>query len=143
MQTNPTVRSDSSIVVGNPSPATRDRLTAWAFQVEEAARPIQKTKVAAMDDTGAGLLNWVLAAFGTVVSVLAGVISMFYRNEKTSNATAIADLQKKLAESDQKHDECQKSREDLSRQCAVLAERMTHLERQSGIHVRPASYPST
>lgn len=71
--------------------------------------------------------GWFLAGVSTVVATLASAVAFLFRMNESKNAAAILTMQsrldqqeQKLVESDEKHDQCQRDREQLSVQVATL-----------------------
>ena len=58
-------------------------------------------------------VSWILGGVTSVVAALAGVVSMLWKLNESKNATAIADLKTRVDESEEKHEECRKDREEL------------------------------
>jgi len=77
-----------------------------------------------MDDSNTG---WFFAGVSTVIASLASVVAFLFKMNESKNTAAITALQtrldqqeKKLNDSDIKHEECQQDREKLSIQVATL-----------------------
>jgi len=90
-------------------------------------------------DEPTGITGWVLAGVATIVSTLAGLVAMFYKqqisdyksNEAKMDAqhmTTEAYLKNKVAELEKRADECEDDREQLRIKYARLEERVSSLE---------------
>lgn len=79
-------------------------------------------------DQETGLTGWILAGVGTIVSTLAGLVAMFYRQQITDYKTVEVDLKSKVVTLEKRADECESDREELRIKHAVLEERVTKLE---------------
>lgn len=90
-------------------------------------------------DEPTGMIGWILAGLTTVVSTLAGLVAMFYKQQiadyklnearmETQYAAESSYLKAKIAELEKRADECESDREELRIKHAVLEERVTELE---------------
>jgi len=78
-----------------------------------------------------GILGWVLAGVGTVVSTLAGLVAMFYRQQILEHKTREEDLATRLDIVEKRADTCENDREELRIKCAVIEARIAVLEGKS------------
>lgn len=81
-------------------------------------------------DTETGITGWVLAGVGTVVTTLASLVAMFYRQQITDYKNAEADLKVEILELKKRADSCEDDREQLRINQARLEVRVATLERE-------------
>lgn len=79
-----------------------------------------------MENTG--FTGWVLAAIGTVVSTLAGLVAMFYRQQINDYKSNESLLNKHVERLEKRADKCEEDRESLRIKYAVLEDRVSNLE---------------
>lgn len=79
-------------------------------------------------DTETGFTGWVLAAVGTIVSTLAGLVAMFYRQQITDYKVNALALSQNVERLEKRADACEADRETLRIKYAVLESRVTDLE---------------
>jgi hypothetical protein len=79
-------------------------------------------------DEPTGITGWVLAAIGTIVSTLAGLVAMFYRQQITDYKSNEAGLRIEVVELKKRADECESDRQELRIKHAVLEQRVSNLE---------------
>lgn len=89
-------------------------------------------------DDVSGIVAWVLGAMAAVLGTLSKIIHTMYRQEQSSNAKAIKDLETrlvsadaKIAASDRKHEECLEDRHRLSLEIATANARIASLEEKT------------
>ena len=85
---------------------------------------------AATVDTQSGLIGWILAAIGTVVSTLAGLVVMFYKNQIADYKATKVELCAKVSELEKRADVCEVDRNQLQIKCAVLESKYGALEQR-------------
>ncbi len=90
-----------------------------------------------MPDAGDGLVNWVLAGVVVIVSALATVVGVLYRAAETRNGQALAKLEERVDELDEKLSkseadrlECEKDRATIRGECNMLKARVESLEKR-------------
>lgn len=79
-------------------------------------------------DSETGFTGWILAAIGTVVSTLAGLVAMFYRQQITDYKANESTLKSKVVELETRADKCEEDREALRVRHAVLENKHSNLE---------------
>lgn len=72
--------------------------------------------------------GWILAAIGTVVSTLAGLVAMFYRQQMIDYRTDREVTRLLVEKLEVRADQCEADRESLRIKYAVLESRVTYLE---------------
>jgi len=75
-----------------------------------------------------GFTGWVLAAIGTVVSTLAGLVAMFYRQQINDYKSNESLLKHHVERIEKRADKCEEDRESLRIKYAVLEDRVSNLE---------------
>ena len=79
-------------------------------------------------DAETGFTGWILAAIGTVVSTLAGLVAFFYRQQITDYKANETTLKSKVVELETRADKCEDDREELRVRHAVLENKHANLE---------------
>lgn len=80
------------------------------------------------DGSDSGLIPWVLAGVGAIMStLLTGVVALF-RMRENENAKAIAELKESHAVVTAKADKCEEDRSKLFARCEVLEVKLKHVE---------------
>lgn len=75
-----------------------------------------------------GITGWILAAVGTVVSTLSGIIAYFYRTQISDYKAAENGMKTVIAALTLRADKCENDREELRIKYAVLEQRVSDLE---------------
>lgn len=75
-----------------------------------------------------GLLGWVLAGVGTVISTLSGIVAYFYRTQITDFKSREVKFETTLNELAIRADKCESDREELRVHCAVMDDRLKRIE---------------
>lgn len=75
------------------------------------------------------VLPWVFSGIGIVVSTLAGIVAMFYRQQITDYKSNESTLKKEVSELKVRADACERDRESLRIAQARLEERVQVLEK--------------
>jgi hypothetical protein len=78
-----------------------------------------------------GMLGWILAGVGTIVSTLAGLVAFFYRQQINDHKDREAELSQRLDIVEKRADACENDREELRIKCAVIEARINALENKS------------
>lgn len=81
-------------------------------------------------DTETGITGWVLAGVGTIVTTLASLVAMFYRQQITDYKHTEAELRSEVGELKKRADTCEDDREQLRINQARLEVRVATLERE-------------
>jgi peptidoglycan hydrolase CwlO-like protein len=92
-------------------------------------------------DEDTGITGWVLAGMATIVSTLAGLVAMFYRQQiadykdneikiETAHKVTEDHLSKELEELKTRADSCENDREELRIELAVLKTRISVIEKK-------------
>lgn len=84
---------------------------------------------AAKVDTQTGILGWVIAGVGTIVTTLSGLVAMFYQQQIRDYKAIEIELKNKVLELESRADKCEQDREELRISQARLEERVAMLER--------------
>ena len=80
-------------------------------------------------DTETGIIGWVIAAVGTIVTTLASLVAFFYRQQITDYKSNECELKQEVSHLKKRADDCESDREKLRISQARLEERVTTLER--------------
>lgn len=80
-----------------------------------------------MNDTQ-GVIGWILAGVGTIISTLSGLVAYFYRQQVAGHHTEATTLRAQIAELRARCDKCDLERERLAIECAQLRVLQTTLE---------------
>ena len=75
------------------------------------------------DGTPGSLVSWLLG-------ILCAIIAFLWKLNEGKNGAAITDIQRRLSESETKHQTCLEDRHELSKQLAVNSDRLNQLEKR-------------
>lgn len=90
-------------------------------------------------DEQTGMTGWILAGLTTIISTLAALVTMFYKQQiadyklnearmETQHAAESTYLKAKISELEKRADECESDRAELAIKHARLEERVSSLE---------------
>ena len=81
-----------------------------------------------MSGDQSSITGWVLAGLGGIVSTLAATVAFLFKLRENENSRNIAELKTELQESTKRSAKCEEDRIELYTKCAVLENKIDHLE---------------
>lgn len=78
--------------------------------------------------TDNGFVTWVIAGIAAILGVLTSTVAYLFKVSENANAQAIKELKDSNAHLETRSTACEKDRNELFAKCAVLEEKVSHLD---------------